>query len=211
MKLIIVGNGGHSQVVQDLILELNDHTIIAVLDDQILEGYKLNNILYESTLKLPVLYQDEVQVVIAVGDNSTRKKLAEKFNLPPEAYATLVHPSAFVSKQAVLGHGTVVMANAVINAGSLAGNHVIINSGAIVEHECKLEHYVHLSPNATLTGNVSLKEGVHIGAGATLIPKVTVGEWSVAGAGAVVTKSIPSFQTAVGCPARLTRKIERIS
>lgn len=54
---------------------------------------------------------------------------------------------------------------------------------------------------------VTLKRGCWIGANAILLPGVTIGENSVVGAGSVVTRSIGDGVVAVGCPARVIRKI----
>ncbi|MEW9501076.1 acetyltransferase [Jeotgalibacillus marinus] len=213
MDIVIVGNGGHSKVIQDLVSTLQAFEIKAILDDSFSERIIEHNIIYDSISSLPSLYEKRVKVVMAIGNNERRKQVVEKLCLPKDAYISLIHPSSVVSKSAVIGVGTVIMPNVVINADAVIGDHAIINTGAIVEHDNVLNDYSHLSPNATLTGNVTLGEGVHIGAGATIIPGIDVGEWSVVGAGAVVIQSILTYQKAVGCPAKVinsTRAIEQI-
>jgi len=46
-------------------------------------------------------------------------------------------------------------------------------------------------------------DGAKIGAGAVILPGITIGEDAVVGAGAVVTKSVGSWETVVGNPARV--------
>ncbi|MGM8212336.1 acetyltransferase [Virgibacillus sp. W0430] len=208
-KIIIIGDGGHSKVILDIILYSNDYEVVAILDDKYAcvtkrDGRLLGPLSYLSKFK-----QIDTKVIIAIGSNAVRKKIVEQLRLEEKQYVTLIHPTAMISSTASIGCGTVIMPHAVINAEASIGEHCIINTGAIVEHENHIESYVHISPNATLTGRVKAEEGAHIGAAATVIPGCTIGRWSVIGAGAAVIKSIPAHATAVGCPARTVKQGEK--
>lgn len=203
MKIIILGNGGHSKVIQEMIACMKDQQIIAILDDK----YQFMNV-DQGIMYAPISYVEEiitpdVKVVMAIGNNTTRKSLAKKLKVRADQYLTVVHPTAVISPTATIGNGTVVMPHALINAEAIIGNHCIINTGAIVEHENLIGDYSHISPNATLTGNVSVGVGVHIGASATIIPGIHIGNWSIIGAGSTVIEHIPAHRKAVGCPTRL--------
>lgn len=207
-KIIVLGDGGHSKVVQDIIRALEHTTIFAILDDR---KYKeltfVDEIIYGPFSILPELIaREDTRIIIAIGDNNTRKKLVDTFSIDEEKYITLIHPSATVSPSARIGNGTVVMPNCVVNAHALIGNHCIINSGAVVEHDNVIQDYVHISPNSTLTGNVQVLEGTHIGAGSNIIPSKTIGAWSKIGAGATVVNNIPDRCVAVGTPAKIIRE-----
>jgi acetyltransferase EpsM len=208
MKIAIIGQGGHSKVIHDIISSNAEYQVIGYLDD------KYENITFsENHYFAPIVYAKQliksisnIKFVIAIGDNKIRKKIADELGLSFGYYATLIHNSAIVSPSVWIGCGTVIMANTVINAGAQIGNHTIINTCSVIEHDNKIGNFVHISPNATLTGTVQIEDGVHIGAGATMIPNVCIGEWSVIGAGATVIKDIPSDCTAVGTPAKIKIK-----
>lgn len=55
---------------------------------------------------------------------------------------------------------------------------------------------------------VHICKGVHLGMGAIVMPGVTIGEGSIIGAGAVVTKDIPAWTIAAGCPAKVIKEIK---
>ncbi|UOR13796.1 acetyltransferase [Halobacillus amylolyticus] len=205
MKIILLGNGGHSKVIQEITSAL-DHEIIGILDSKYSDEFKHNGILYGPFASLNQLLNQEARVIIAIGDNKIRNRLADALEVRPEQYISLVHPTATVSTKARIGRGTVVMPNAVLNAGAWVGEHCIINTGAIVEHDNAVANFVHISPNATLTGNVSIAEGANVGASATIIPGKTIGMWSVIGAGSTVIANIPAYCKAVGSPARIIKK-----
>ncbi|MGF9724233.1 acetyltransferase [Bacillus safensis] len=199
----LIGAGGHSKVIQDLIFAHSDYSLCAVLDDQFEEVVTQSGILYGPISKSEQLRKTIPQMkwLIAIGQNEIRQLMKERLSFENTAYATLIHPEAVISPSAVIGRGTVVMARTVVQADAAIGEHTIINTGSIVEHDCILESVVHLSPGAVLTGGVSVREGAHIGAGAVVTPGTTIGSWTVIGAGAAVTRDIHDQKVAVGIPA----------
>lgn len=203
MKIAILGNGGHSKVIQDIISCYVEHEIIAILDDKYEFITKINDIIYAPLFYINELVKQDIKIVIGIGDNRTRRMLSQQIRVDPSQYITLIHPTAVISPTAMIGHGTVVMPHALVNADATIGNYCIINTGSIIEHDSVVGNYTHISPNATLTGNVTIGNGVQIGASATLIPGINIGHWSVVGAGSTVIKDIPAHSKAVGSPTRL--------
>src|SRR5690625_4037861 len=192
MEIIVIGNGGHSKVIQDMIHSKKGYKIIGVLDDKYEFVSKKKGIIHAPIAYLNKIITTDTKVVIAIGDNATRRLLSKKLFVRKDQYLTVIHPSAVVSPTAIIGHGTVVMPGTHINAETTIGDHCIINTRAIVEHENLIDDFSHISPNATLTGNVIVGEGVHIGASATIIPAINIGRWSIIGAVCSVIKRIRS-------------------
>lgn len=206
-KVVIVGEGGHSKVIRDIILAQQEYEVIAVLDDKY-QCLKKERIYYGPISSIEVLLEKEFfQLVIAIGDNEIRKRIVEEIQLDDSFYGTFIYPTAVISESAQIGYGTVVMPNAVINADARIGNHVIVNTAAVIEHDNVISNFVHVSPKAALTGTVTVKEGTHIGAGAVVIPGMTIGEWSIIGAGSTVVRDIPSYCTAIGTPAKVMKNM----
>ena len=202
-KIVLIGNGGHSKVIRDLILAANHFELFAILDDQFEEITK-KEIIYAPISCIKSLAKSyEFKIVIAIGNNVTRKKLVSELKIPLEQYATLIHPTAILSSSAKLGQGTVVMPSVVINAHTVIGNHAIINSSSVIEHDNSIDNFAHIGPNATLTGSVTVGEGSQIGAAASVIPNVKIGSWCTIGAGSTVINDIPCFSKAVGSPAKV--------
>ncbi|WP_164667385.1 acetyltransferase [Virgibacillus doumboii] len=207
MNVIILGDGGHSKVIQETIHTIGDYKIAAILDDKYKDGFQEKGVIYAPIAFTGKLLRQGTKIVVAIGGNKIRKDIVQQLNLPAESYLAVVHPAAVVSKSAKVGNGTVVMPNAVINARAEIGMHCIINTGAIIEHDNSIGDCTHASPNATLSGNVTTGQGVHVGSSATVIPGKHLGSWSVVGAGSTVIENIPAYSKAVGSP---TRIIERI-
>ncbi|PTK29409.1 acetyltransferase [Staphylococcus hominis] len=199
--IILIGKGGHSKVIKDIIEAGKQYYVAGYLDHAINEYYMDKEVFYDNLDNIEQ-YKDEYFFVIAIGNNYVRQKLFNSLDIPVNQYATLVHPSAIVSSSAKVECGTVVMPYAVINADTTIGKHVIINTGAIIEHDNNIADYVHVSPNATLAGGVTVGEASHIAINAGALPLVEIGSHCIVGAGATVINHVKSESTVIGTPAK---------
>lgn len=202
MKILIVGGGGHARVVADILLAMDDMEPVGFIAGDVPAGTS-------GPLGLKVLGGDEDVnriphdgLVVAVGENSVRRRLFERFAAQGETLVSAVHPSAILAPDAVLGLGCVVCPGAIVNTGAVVGDNVILNSGCVVEHDCAVGDHAHVAPGAKLAGGVRVGVSAFIGLGAAVVPGVTVGEGGVAGAGSVVLRDVEPGVTVVGVPAR---------
>lgn len=194
--MYLFGASGHGKVIAE----------IAELCQFNLKGFIDENALLTEIWDYPVFHEipnDLKELFLSVGNNSTRKMIYERFH--NYKFPTLIHPSASVSKRAIIDAGTVVMASATINPDVQIGKQVILNTNCSIDHECEIGDFVHISPNAALAGNVTVGEGTQIGIGASVIQGIKIGKWAMVGAGAVVIRDIPDYAVAVGNPARVIR------
>lgn len=208
MKVVVIGHGGHSKVVSDIIRATKGLQIFGYLDSKYERIQVINNLMYGPIEAARTLKEKchDVKFVMAIGDNKARKIVVDILDLSEHHFVTIIHPSASISPSAKIGNGTVVMPQAVINADVIIGDHCIINSCSVVEHDSLLEDYVHLCPNSTIAGTVKMHVGSCVGSGATVIPNKRIGEWTMIGAGATVINDLPANCLAVGTPAKV--KIE---
>lgn len=126
--------------------------------------------------------------------------------------------------QGCLQFGTGVEINDFVHIGALEkvaiGNHVLIASRVFISDH---DHGLYAgttdcsSPDDLPTDRVltvrpvKIGDNVWIGEGAAVLSGVTIGAGSVIGAGAVVTHDIPADCIAVGVPARVVRRYDRIT
>lgn len=190
----LYGAGGHAKVIIE-ILENSGETISMLFDDNTGAPF-----LFEYPIKRfsDHVWSDRDKMILAIGNNAMRKKLAEKIQV---SYGKAIHGTANLSSRCYIGDGSVVMAGATVNSCAVIGRHCVINTNASVDHDCILEDYVHISPNVALCGNVVVGEGAHIGAGAVVIPGVRIGSWAIIGAGAVVVRDVENGIMVKGNPA----------
>lgn len=196
-KLYVVGAGGHGRVVAATALAAG-FELGGFLDD-IHAGSAVMGVPVIGPVSM-LAELGGVQAIVAVGENRDRAALVLRF--PHARWTTVVHPTAWVDRSAVVAAGVAIMARVVVQPGACIGEHVILNTGAIVEHDCHVGKFAHLATGALLGGAVVVGEGVLLGTGATVRPKAVVGEWATVGAGGVVIADVPARVVAVGCPAR---------
>lgn len=207
MRVLILGGGGHAQVVADILLRMAEEggevePVGYLDDDSALTGREFLGLQVLGALAdLPSLPHDAV--IVGIGDNVTRRRVFEDLRGRGERLAVACHPTAVVAPDVAVGPGTMICAGAVVNPGSAVGANVILNTGCSVDHHNRVGDHAHLAPGVHTGGEVTIGEGAFVGIGATVIPGRTIGAWSTIGAGSLVTKDIGAGATAVGMPARV--------
>jgi len=197
-NFIIWGATGQAIVLEELLIRQN-FKIIAFFD---------NNHNLESPFKnIPVYYGNEgfegwlkmnnsiheINYLVAIGGSKGKEReiifeYLKSYGLNPR---TVVHNTAFVAYNAILGAGSQILAQSSICAKVILGKSVIVNTAASVDHESIIGDFVHIAPGARLCGCVKVGNYSFIGANATILPHLTIGVNSIIGAGAIVTKDIP--------------------
>lgn len=206
LPVLIVGGGGHAKVLIEA-LRLRSVPILGILDaDSAKIGREIFGIRVLGNDDIVSGYAPEaLELVNAIGSihlPKGRKKVFETFKRKGFTFTTVVHPSAVLASDVVLGEGAQIMAGAVIQPCTRIGRNTIVNTRASVDHDCLIGDHVHISPGVTLSGDVRVEDCVHIGTGATVIQGVTIGKNSLVGAGAVVVRNIPEEAQVTGVPAR---------
>ncbi len=121
--------------------------------------------------------------------------LQERFGLH---FATLVHPSAYVSPLATLGEGVFVGANSVIGPGVKLAQHVFVNRGVTIGHDTQIESFSRVQPGCNLGGLSRIGRAVTIAIGATLTERLVIGDRAFIGAAAVVNADVAAEATVIG-------------
>ena len=206
MNVLLLGAGGHGQVVADVIRaqEAAGENIrfLGYCDDRAETlraglGQEMLGTLAESGN----IQHDAL--IVTIGDNSVRSRIFELENARGARIAIAKHPSAIVAPDARVHEGSMICAGAVINTQAVIGANSIINTAASVDHHCRVGDHVHVAPGVRLGGNVEVGEGALVGIGAVVLPGKKIGAWAIVGAGAVVIEDVAPGATVVGVPARM--------
>lgn len=160
---------------------------------------------------LPVFWVDELpfgpaDCWLVAGIVSTRRRdFVEGMVRRGYRLASVVHPSASLSRRAQVGEGCVINAGVVISSNTRIEPNVILNRGCLIGHDNLIHSFCTLGPGANVAGAVEIGEGAYIGLGAVIRDHVTIGAEAVVGAGAVVVKSVASNVLVTGVPAQVTQ------
>ena len=209
---ILWGASGHAKVLRECLSSTgstllctfdNDFAVPPPFPDVVLHHGAVGLERWLMSLPSP----GDVGYLVAIGGDKGRERLAIQDMLRQHGLRsmTAVHPTAFVTSDAVVGAGSQILAQTGVAVGSIIGCGCIINTGAIVDHECFIEDGVHLCPGARLAGCVSVGACATIGTGAIVLPRIRIGADAIVGAGAVVIDDVPEGAIVAGNPAKLLR------
>jgi UDP-perosamine 4-acetyltransferase len=207
LSLILIGAGGHAQVLLSTLLQLGRRVL----------GFVEREVSETELLGVPRLGNDdavltydpqEVLLVNGVGSVASvnnRLRVYESFVTRNYRFAQVIHPSALIAPEAQIGDGVQIMAGAIIQTGCIVYENCIINTGAQLDHDCIIHAHAHVAPGAVLCGSVHVGERVHVGAGSTIIQGVHIESDAVVGGGAVVLSDVAASACVVGVPAKPLR------
>jgi len=206
-NLILVGGGGHCKSVID-VAESAGYTILGVLDLPSEVGKKVLDYEVIGVDDDIPHYVDKAEFIITVGqikDALLREKLHDKIVSAGGRLATIVASTAYVSKYAVLGRGTVVMHKAFVNAEVVIKESCIINTFANIEHSAEIGSFTHISTGAMVNGDCKVGSHVFLGSQSVMLNGTSIGDNNVIAAGSFVRKSIKKSGIYAGNPARLMK------
>lgn len=174
-------------------------------EDESMHGTEINTV---SVLGNPEddgflkLIGQKAEAFVAVDDMKYRKFLVELLNDRRKVQPiNAIHNTAYISTDAVIGHGNFINAKVTIGTAAEIGQHCILHTGAIVDHKAKLGDFVQIGAGSIINAEVTVEEGAFIGSGVTVVSGVTIGKNARVGAGSVVISSVGVNETVFGNPA----------
>ncbi len=200
-NLVIIGASGHGKVAADIAEKINRWENIYFLDDN-KKGTKLNHYDVVGTVGDSIIYKDNSEFFVAIGNNDIRAKIQSNLSSQHYKIATLIHPSAIISENVLIECGTVVMPGVVINSSTNIGSGCIINTSSSIDHDNVIKDFAHISPGVNLAGNVNIGFKTWIGIGSSVVNNVNICSNCCIGAGSVVISDIEKSGTYVGVPVR---------
>jgi len=207
MNIIIIGAGGHSRVVYDILWHDHNLDVVAFVDNTVRgsEEAIMGVPVTGGHEEIPELVEENniSGFIIAVGDNEIRCKHYNKLLEMGLEPVSAIHPEAYISKTATIGPGTVVAPGVAVSTNVEVGENSILNTGSLVDHETSIGPHTHIAPGSTVAGRVKIDEMSFIGMGSTIRDSVRVGSNATVGAGSVVLEEVPPNVTVAGTPAEI--------
>jgi len=205
-SVIIIGNGSHARMIQELIEEDGNYTIIGVTsNDEAATDFYGYPVLGTDNI-LETYFQKGVKyAAMGIGgfkNNNLRRKVFNYAISIGYQFINLIHSSAVVSKYAKLGQGIVINPNVIVNNEVVLGDNCMLACGSIVSHETILENHVLISAGVVVGGNCTIGEGTLCALGSKIVSGVNIGKNVLVAAGAVVVSNIEDNAKVFGVPAK---------
>ncbi|MFT5601454.1 MAG: sugar O-acyltransferase (sialic acid O-acetyltransferase NeuD family) [Flavobacteriales bacterium] len=205
LKYVIFGAGGFAKeamlCLEDMLASGDsetENTCCFAVDDQY---YDKEELLGRPVIKKSELNFKKCYVVIAVGDPVKRKKIVD--SLPLETcFFNIIHPSASISRNCIVGLGSIITHNTVLTCDIEIGKHAHININATIGHDTKIGDFFTCSPGVNISGNCTIKDFVYIGTNASLKENTTICDSVTIGMGSSVIKDITEAGVYIGTPSR---------
>lgn len=206
-KIAIFGAGGFGREVKMLVDQINHeknmYDFIGYFDDGEEKGKLINGFPVLGGMKELNQFDESLNLVFAIGNPSTKRKIFKNVDNSNIKYPSLIHPNVLLGSDDVnIGEGCIICAGTIITVNIKIGEHVILNLSCTVGHDTNIGDFSSFMPSVNISGEVNIKEGVYVGTGAKIINQLEIGENTIIGSGAVVSKSLPANCTAVGVPAK---------
>jgi sugar O-acyltransferase (sialic acid O-acetyltransferase NeuD family) len=199
--LIFPCNGNGREAVDAL---GDDHQLIGFIDD---DPEKQGTVPYG----FPVLgrhalidFLDAGVLAVPGGPGSYlhRRAIIEGLALASGRFATVIHPSARISRFATIGYNVLIMAGVVITSNAVIGNHVCVLPNSVIHHDATVGDWSLIGAGVTIAGGTAIGQNCYIGSGSSIINNTRIGDRTLIGLGANVIASAPADARMVGNPAR---------
>lgn len=204
-QLIIIGAGGMGRTFYDIAREsigyLSEYEIKGFIDDNLnaLDGFEN----YPPILGPIQGYQpglDEV-FICSIGGTS-RRKCMEAIIAKGGSFMTMIHKTARIGTNVVIGEGSFVGAFTTIGADAHIGKYNLIQAYSVIGHDSRIGDWNRIDTHVTLVGGTIVEDETDIHTSAMISHKVVIESNSRVAACSFVIRRVKSGTTVIGNPAK---------
>ena len=186
-SIIIIGCGGHSRSIIDLLKTNGDFNIAGLIGKKNELGKKVLGYKVIGTNDDLEKIRDRVpNAVLGLGQIKSVQLREHLFELLKSfEYKTpkIISKYSYISDYCSIGEGTCIGHHAIVNAGAKIGKFCILNSKCLVEHDSFIGDFSHVSTGVLINGNVNIGRKSFIGSGAIIRESINLPSESIISAG----------------------------
>lgn len=138
----------------------------------------------------------------SIGDVVAKKRCINKILSRGGEFVTLIHPTAGVSKESIIGKGCMIAARVGIGTNTQIGDFCLLQDNAIIGHDVHVGDYCRVDCNVVLIAGVRLENDVCIHTSSVINHRVRIGEGATVGALSFVIRNVKPGTTVQGNPAK---------
>ena len=203
--LIIIGAGGMGRTIYSNAKECLGYgekfQVKGFIDDNILalDGFEG----YPSIIGTIRDYQPQKEDVFvsSIGGRARRPCMEQIINRGGE-FVELIHKTARIYQNAILGRGNFVGAYTVIGNDAVIGDYNMIQSYSVIGHDVRIGNWNRIDTHVTCVGGIVIEDETNIHTSAVINHGVTVGTGAHVGALSFVIRKVKPGTTVCGNPAK---------
>ena len=208
-EIAIYGAGGFGREVACTINKINEieptWNLVGFFDDGVGKGKMVSHF-------GPVLggmdalnaYDKEINVVIAVGNPITVKKIVEKIVNEKVVFPNLIHPSVyFADKDSFgIGKGNILQRECSMSCDVRLGDFNVLNGSVVFGHDVNVGSFNSFMPAVRISGEVQMGDCNFFGVGSIVLQQIKMKSYTRLAAGSVLMTKPKENSLYVGVPAR---------
>ena len=204
-SLVIVGASGFGREVRKYVRDINidepTWEFLGFVDDG-LQGKTPEGDTILGNLDYLLNMNPRPFFCVAIANSKVRQKLAEKLEKNGFLPATIIHPSAKIGPNVIIGKGSIICMQCILTTNPRIGDYCIFNNNCSCGHDTVLGDYVSIMSDTVLAGDDNVGDHCYFGLHCTVINQLNLVGGCTFGAGSVVVKNITEPGTYVGVPAK---------
>ena len=206
--IVIIGAGGLGREILGLIQSINKKEsrwrVKGFYDDGAECGKLIHGLPILGKVEALNAQQEALDVAIAIGDSSTRRKVYDGLNKQYLSFPALISPDATIldEESVSIDEGVLCCAGTILTCDITIGAFTLLNLCCTVGHDAVIEPFCSFMHAVNIAGETHIGAEVYMGTNSSIINRISIGKNTTIGAGAVVIKDVPADCVAVGCPAK---------
>lgn len=139
-------------------------------------------------------------VILGLGHskmNTVRKTLFFACKEKGYSIASFIHPTTFISKDAVLGEGNIILENSLIQPFVTIGDGNLLWDSVAITHNDRIGNFNTFAGNTGLSGFVTVGDHCYFGKHSMTFDKLQIADFTLIGAGAFVKRNTKPYDVIV--------------
>ena len=211
-KIAMYGAGGFGREVACTINKINEieptWNLIGFFDDGVEKGKMVSHF-------GPVLggiddlnaFQEEINLVIAIGNPATVKKVFEKISNKKIDFPNLIHPSVYYADKETfeIGRGNILQRECSMSCDVRLGDFNVLNSSVVFGHDVKIGNFNSFMPAVRISGEVEMGDCNFFGVNSVVLQQIKLKSGVRLAAGSTLMTKAKENNLYVGVPAKLMK------